>query len=673
MAVFSGLGPRLGMVLLEQRLHLFPWSPVCLGTGIGLYFLLKFEPGWLFYLGIAILSLSCLILAIRWGPEISPLFWALSLIGAGIILAGVRSHAVNSPVLPWRYYGPIQGRVIEVDRSGSDAARLTLDQVVLSNMASDLTPERVRVTLHGDWNMPVPTPGEVVLMTGHLAPPAGAVEPGGFDFRRHAYFKRLGGVGYTRAPVVLWAEDQGELPIGSWRAALSERVRSAIQGDAGAFAAAVTTGDRSGMRQPTLEALRASNLAHLLAISGLHMGLLAGVVFAAGRLAFALVPVIGLRVPAKKISAAVALAAAGAYLLLSGGNVATERAFIMVAVMLVALILDRRAISLRAVAVAAVVVLLVRPEALLGPGFQMSFAATTALIAVFSWIRDSQIKLGYRWMRPIVALFISSAVAGAATAPFGAAHFNQLSQLGLLANLLSVPLMGTVVIPAAVLAACLVPFGAEAIPLWIMGQGLGWILWVAKWVSGMEGATRLVHSPHWIVLPLFTLGALLAVLWVGRLRWIGVGPCILSLVVWATTVRPYLLIDESGALLGLMTQDGRALNKPKGQGFAARSWLENDGIMTDQEAAAGLWPTAPEVGGYKLRTVAGAAAETAKCSPSELLVSSSPLPDALPCLVMDRGFFRHYGAVAIHVTQDGPVITTQRSVTGCRLWSACKH
>jgi competence protein ComEC len=588
-----------------------------------------------------------------------------------LLLAGARAHSLQSPVLDWRYYGPIQGRVVQVDRSSSDALRLTLDRVVLHDTAPERTPERVRVSMHGDWALPRPMPGQVVMTTGHLSPPNGAVEPGGFDFRRHAFFRQLGAVGYTRNPVLLWQERQGGVPVAALRAAFSARIQQSLQGDAGAFAAAVMTGDRAGMRLQTLEALRASNLAHLLAISGLHMGLLAGVVFAACRVGLALIPFLGLRLPVKKISAVISLVVAGFYLLLSGGSIATERAYVMVAVMLIAVVFDRRAISLRAVAVAALIVLLLRPEALLSPGFQMSFAATSALVAVFGWLRDGQVPLGPKWLRPVVAVVISSAVAGAATAPFGAAHFNQLSQLGLIANLLSVPLMGALVIPAAVAATCLLPFGLEGVALWVMGQGLTWILSVSEWVAGLQNATRPIHSPAWPVLPLLTLGALWGMLWQGRARWGGAVPVALALGLWAATPRPFMLIDQSGALVGVMTPQGRALSKPKGQGFVARSWLENDGAGLTQESAASLWPRAPTVLGLQVRVVTGKAAKTASCAGGEWLISGRDLPKGLPCRVTDGPMLAKTGAIAVYRDTSGLRIITEREVTGCRLWTAC--
>ena len=255
------------------------------------------------------------------------------------------------------------------------------------------------------------------MTTVHLSPPQGPVEPGGFDFRRHAWFQRLGAVGYTRVPVLTIRTRVGQTvaafgsPRGGWRS--RKRVQAIPPGEVGGFAAAVTTGDRSGMGQSTLESLRASNLAHLLAISGLHMGLLTGI-----RICF--VPYRTFGDPSACIAHAgaqdgglsAALVAAVIYLLLSGGNVATERAFVMVSVMLGAVLIDRRAISLRAVAVAALVVLILRPESLVSPGFQMSFAATTALVAVFGALREFWPMPGPKWLKPVFGIVLSSAIAG---------------------------------------------------------------------------------------------------------------------------------------------------------------------------------------------------------------------------------------------------------------------
>ncbi len=433
-------------IMSNQRGMLLTWVPVCLAIGIGTYFSIAYEPSLMMFGGLFAALLVFMLLGFCLPEGVSPLGTAIALCLAGFIIAGLRTHSVAGPVLGWRYYGAVEGRVVAMDRSQSDALRLTLDDVRLDRVSPARTPDRVRISLHGDAVGGItPEPGMRVMTTAHLSPPSGPVEPGGFDFQRHAWFARLGAVGYTRVPLMgaAPAEDgQAGLAVFRIRMAASARIQAALPGDIGGFAAAITTGDRSAISQGALDDLRASNLAHLLAISGLHMGLLTAVVFGGLRMLLVAVPQAALRWPTKSIAACGALIAASGYLALSGGNVATERAFVMVAVALGALMIGRRAISLRAVAVAAIIVLTLRPEALMGPGFQMSFAATTALVAVFGWMRGVEFTYIPKWLRPVVAVFVSSAVAGVATAPIAAAHFNAIAHYGLIANLMSVPLMG---------------------------------------------------------------------------------------------------------------------------------------------------------------------------------------------------------------------------------------
>ena len=667
---------RIEMALLGQRGHLFPWLPVCLALGIGGFFLLRVEPDFAVYSAVAGGGVAAALLARQRPGGLGTLGWALACIALGFCLAGSRAHRLAAPVLDFRYYGPIEGRIVAIDRSASDALRLTLDQVHLDQVAPWRTPERVRVSLHGKGPQLAPQPGARVMTTGHLSPPQGPAEPGGFDFRRHAWFQQLGAVGYTRVPVLVSApapENRAGVRVLSVRMAISERVRAVLPGDTGGFAAAVTTGDRSGISQDALQSLRRSNLAHLLAISGLHMGLLAGFVFAALRLGLAAVPRLALRWPTRKLAALGALVAGFGYLLLSGGNVATERAFIMVAVALCALLVDRRALSLRAVAMAALIVLFLRPEALLGPGFQMSFAATTALVAVFGWLRDAPLGPAPQWAKPVLGVLISSAVAGAATAPIGAAHFNTMAHYGLVANLVSVPLMGAVVIPAAVAALFLSLVGAEALGLHVMGWALDWILGVAAWVSGLEGAVGQVVSPANWVLPVLALGALWVVLWQGRARWLGVAPAAIALALWGQVQRPQVLVADNGGLVGVLTEQGRALSKPKGSGFVAGIWLENDGDGAAQAQAAGRWPkdasplrqfTVDDV--QVVHAVGKRAAKSlTRCDADQVVIASVSIPLQGPCAVFDPVRLRKTGSLAyVNGTWQAA-----NDISGTRIWA----
>ncbi|MGC1505646.1 MAG: ComEC/Rec2 family competence protein [Sulfitobacter sp.] len=657
--------------LLAQHGHMLGWVPVCLAFGIGCYFSLKWEPEWPVFVWLALAFLVFLGAAWRLPEAVSPFALGVCLCIAGFTVAGVRAHSVAGPVLGWRYYGALEGRIVAIDRSQSDALRLTLDQVRLDRVPPEKTPLRVRISLHGKAPAGItPEPGLRVMTTAHLSPPSGPVEPGGFDFQRHAWFAGLGAVGYSRVPLMGAApasEGHAGLMVFRIRMAASAHIQMRLAGDTGGFAAAITTGDRSAISQDALNALRISNLAHLLAISGLHMGLLTAFVFAGLRLILAAHPVAALHWPTKGIAAVGALIAAAGYLALSGGNVATQRAFIMVAVALAALVIGRRALSLRAVAVAATIVLVLRPEALMGPGFQMSFAATTALVAVFGWLRERDQSWLPPWAKPVFATVISSAVAGLATAPIAAAHFNSIAHYGLIANLASVPLMGLLVIPSAVFALLMAPLGLDWIGLWVMGLGLEWILGVARSVAELENARGFVIKPGAWVLPLLSLGFLTIVLWQGRLRWVGLPAMVLSLVLWQGAVRPDLLIADTGTLVGIMTPEGRALSRAKGAGFVARNWLENDGIGGTQQAAAKLWQQGDVVHLSGKRALAAFQG----CTADQIIVASAKADtlSGLPCRVFDPASLKQTGAVAMRKTGAGWRITTARDLAGDRLWT----
>ncbi len=668
--------------LAAARGQLFPWVPVCMGIGIGLWFALPWEPGLSFYVaGVAVLATALVLRG--FGSEVAhaPAV-AMACVAFGALCAGARVHLVAAPMLDRPYWGAVEGRIVTVDRSQSDAVRLTLDRVVLAEMPPEETPRRVRLSLQGDQPWLDPVPGTVVVTTARLAAPEGPVEPGGFDFRRMAFFDRLGGVGYTRLPVLVAAPPEGrDLAIDRLRSRLSAAIRAAMAGDAGAFAAGVMTGDRSGLSQAAVEDLRDSSLAHLLAISGMNMAFLVGFVFALIRVGVACVPPLALRVNAKKGAAVVALGVAAFYLLLSGANVATERAFVMVAVMLGAVLLDRRAVTLRSVAIAGVLLLAWQPEAMLEPGFQMSFAATVALIAGFRAVEGQVLRQKMpRWAVPVFTLVLSSVVAGLATAPYAAAHFNRFTDFGLIANLLTVPVMGAVVMPAGAVAALAAPFGLAAVPLWVMEQGVRWILFVADRVAALDGAVTAIKAPSAAVLPLLTLGLCALVLGPGRLRAAGVAASVVALALWAVAPRPAMLVTADGRLVGVMGPQGRALSSERGGGFTARNWLENDGdLATQSEAARRPGVAGPKaarsflLGGMPVLHLTGkGAAEAAAgaCTGGVLLVVSAEADGARgDCRLIDLALLRKVGPLAIDPGPGGQ-LDLHPARRAARLWNA---
>lgn len=667
--------------LAEARGILFPWVPVFLSVGIGLWFTLLWEPDLATYgAALAVVGLSALLW--RFGGEHShPFAVAAACVAVGFMAAGARGHLVQAPTLDFRYYGPIQGRIVEIDRSQSDALRLTLDNVQLDRVSPARTPVKVRVSLHGDQDFFVPDPGQIIMLTGHLTAAEGAAEPGGFDFQRMAYFEQLGAVGYTSSPVLLLEHPaEGTQVVNRWRTRLSNAVMAKVPGDAGAFSSGVMTGDRSGLSLQAVDDLRKSSLAHLLAISGMNMAFLIGFVFALLRYGMALVPALALRVNSKKVAAVVSLGVAWFYLQLSGANVATERAFIMVIVMLGAVLLDRRALSLRTVAISATILLLMEPESLLEPGFQMSFAATTALIAGFGALEGGVARGRVpRWAMPVFTFVLSSLLAGIATAPYGAAHFNRIADFGFFANLLTVPVMGAIVMPAGAVAALLAPFGLADIPLWVMGRGSAWILWIAHQVATWEGAVSAVPAPGPWVLPLISLGGLWIVLWRGWVRTAGIVPIAMAFVLWANVERPAILISADGALIGLTGPEGRALSAAKGAGFAAKSWLENDGDLRDQEAAAlraGFGGPKTQrsfkFGDWKVVQLKGKSAPDAfeeACAGADLVIIAAIVAvKSGDCQIIDLALLDQTGGIAIQLADNGN-LQLQPTKIAKRLWT----
>ncbi len=668
--------------LAGARADGFLWLPIWLGTGIGLWFALDWEPGRASY------ALACALAVlggVAWvrAPDAARLpAAALAVTAAGFLLAGQRAHELAAPVLGFRFYGPVEGRIIGIDRSGADYIRLTLDRVVLENIAPARTPATLRVALHGDQSQILPEPGQRVMMTANLMPPAGPASPQSYDFRRNSWFSKLGAVGYVRAPVLLVAPPEA----GDWalaghrlRMRLSGAMQAHMPGQAGAVAAALMTGDRSAIAEATNASMRASNLYHIVSISGLHMGMLAGFVFTALRYGLAMVGGLALWLPVKKIAAAVALLAASIYLWVAGPNVATERAYVMAATMLVAVLIDRRAISLRTVAVAALVLLVKEPESLVEPGFQMSFGATVALILVYRPWAAVQHHVP-ALLKPAAMLTISSLAAGLASAPIAAVHFNRMQEYGLLANLLVVPVMGTVVMPAGVIAAIAAPFGLAEPPLWVMEQGTRWMIFVSDWVAGLEGAQRAVTVPPETVLPMLASAAALSVLGRGAVRGLGMVLALGAAMLWAQAARPTLLIAPEGELVGLMTPEGRALSKP-GAGFVAETWLLEDGDTARPEEAAARpdWsgPAGTREAEFAGRRVVhltgkGASARVnVACTPGAVVVlaavAEGPAPEG--CLLFDLAALRQSGAVSITPEGAGLRIQTVAEASGARLWA----
>jgi len=678
------------------------WVPACLGAGISLYFALPREPHWAWAWG-ALLPLGIILsgMARRGGAASLMLSVALFSAWAGFGAAIFEAQRVAAPVLAVPVDETVDGRVIGRSQSASGAPRVLLDRLTIYGLPADKTPARVRIALIETDLADAPQPGARIRVYARLHPPGGPVEPGGFDFARKAYFERLGGVGYAQSPPLPLGRAEAGGPLDrAWlwlaeaRIRLADGLRARIPGPEGAFAAAIIAGDRAGIAEADAEALRASNLSHLLAISGLHMGILTGLVFAVARLAMAAIPGVALRLPAKKLAALAGLLAGCAYLALSGATVATQRAFIMAAVVFIAVMLDRPAITLRALAVAAVIILLIHPISLLDVGFQMSFAATTALVASYEAIRRASAEwrpagggLARRAARTVAfyacGVALSSLVAGLATAPFAAFHFDRLAPYGLPANLAAVPAMGLWIAPSAIAAAVLAPFGWAEPALAAMGWGIAWVLTVAREVASWPGAYAALPAAPPMVLPLIALGGLWLAVWRSWVRMFGLAPVVCALALWGIGApRAEVLIAPGGRLVGVLGPEGRAVDHARAQSFAARTWLERDGAPADQALSAerpGLshgrgWARAVLPNGWTLEVIHGRSPEpadlVARCRERVILVARHGGEVDGPCLYVGSAALERGGALAIHAPEGtAPRLVWARDVLRQRPWA----
>ncbi|WP_051340477.1 ComEC/Rec2 family competence protein [Azospirillum halopraeferens] len=669
------------------------WTPVGIGCGIAAYFALPAEPpGW----AGAVAAILCAVLAaaVRRRPAVLLAVLALLAPAVGFAAGQARTALVAAPALE-RPTGmvTVTGRVVGLERQDRGGGRVVLADPVIERLAPAATPRRVRVRIAA--RTPLPLPGAVVRLRASLSPTPAPAEPGAFDFRRHAFFDGIGGVGFAvGATAIVEAPPPGglravEVALEAARDAIAARVAVVVGGGAeGGITAALLNGERSGTPEAALQAMRDSGLAHLLSISGLHIGLVAGLVFFAVRALLALAEPVALRLPIKKMAALCGLLAAVAYTLMVGAPVPTLRALLMTGVVMVAIMLDRDPLSMRLVAFAAVAVLLALPDGMLGPSFQMSFAAVVALIAVYEVAAPviARWRSGQGWAGR-VALYaggvaLTSVVASAATTPYALFHFQTVAFYGVLANMLAVPVTAFWVMPAGLVAYALMPVGLDGPALTVMGWGVSVILWTAQAVSALPGATAPVPAmPVW-GLAAVTLGGLWLSLWRRPWRFAGVVAVAAGLASPALERRPDVLVSGEGELMAVRTADGGLLlSSARSQRFTAGVWMRRDG----RPERDGVWPAAGRSADGRLacdalgcvyrtaeRTVALVRAPEAlaeDCARADAVVSVEPAGRCAAPVVVDRWDRWRNGAHALYLTPDGVRVDSVRARRGERPWT----
>lgn len=664
----------------QAERHRWPlWLPVALGTGTALYFAAPVEPPpWAAWMALVLFVVLVAAGLRGWNSWIRAGLAVMAALTLGFAVAKLQEMRVAAPVLARPMITHLTGRVMGLDW-GSKGLRVILDQVRSGRLPDP--PARVRILIQkGADQIRV---GQGVGLTAQLMPPSGPSAPGGNDFGRAAFFARIGATGFS-----FGAAQPTPLahPPGPWdrlaglvedmRARMTQRIRAQLPKSEGAIATAIITGERGGIDPDDEAALRDAGLAHVLAIAGLHMALVGAGLFWLVRAMLAAIPALALSYPIKKWAASVSIAAAAFYIVISGASSSATRAFVMLAMMLVAILLDRPALSMRSLGLAAVILLLARPVSITEPGFQMSFAAVASLVAVAEWEQRRARLIPHGWLyRHIRGIALTSLVASFATLPFAMYYFGRATHYAVLGNLLAMPLMGLVTMPAAALSVAAMPFGLEHAPLQLMGWSIDGMLRLGRFVSGLPGAVTVTPAFPLAALVSITLGGLWILLWRLSWRWWGLVPVAAGIGLALIAPRPDMLIASDARTIALRGMDGLLhFPHPPKDRFAATRWLLRDGDGRDWKDAVddaplhcdGLGCIAERKGLVIAMSLRPEALDE-DCGRADIVVSAAPLTScAKPRLALGAQQIAEGGGYAITLSPLHAVSVNQRR--GKRPW-----
>jgi competence protein ComEC len=653
--------------------RLVPWLAIAFGCGIAVYFAADREPApW----APPLLLASTMIAAVlcRRRPVLFPVVLGIAAAAAGFSTASLKRAMVAHPVLSAPAWNVDVAGFVEKreERERSDRIVVRVDRISGSRLDEKL--ERVRVSVRKGT---APAVGAFVEFKARLSPPLEPLRPGGYDFARDMYFHGLGASGFVLGHIRTTAAPHPPPPllryatiVDAMREAIDVRIRAVLPGDNGAIASALITGKRDAISAPVNDAMYVSGLAHVLSISGYHMAVVTGIVFFAVRAVFALMGAFANRHPIKKWAALVALAAAAFYLLLSGAEVATQRSFLMIAIVLVGVMIDRPTLTFRTLTVAALGVLLLAPESITHPSFQMSFAATLGIIAGYQhglpWMSRAgksalAAKIALWGGREILGLLIISLLAGAATIPYTAYHFHRVSPYGVIANLVAMPVVSVWVMPVGLLGLASMPFGLDGLCWTLMGYGIDWMVAIALWVNSFPGAVGRVAAFGSGPLLLCSAGLVVLCLLKTPLRLFGCVLIAVAVVLAVRTPQPDVLVAGDGSAFAVRGADGRlSVIRLGNDVFTVREWLAADadarspkdpalseGIRCDGVGCIG------RLGNGSLVAIAKSPeAFEEDCRRAALVLSPGDAPPGCAATLVDRPVWRRSGALALYRTGD---------------------
>ena len=660
--------------LTEQRGRLALFLPVWLSIGILFYFARTSEPAIAWALPEALLPLAGAAALWRW--PVFRLAWlclCLGLVAAGQLLGCLASWRAPPWVVLPRHAVEITGQVAAIDLLPT-GRRITLAGPALDGAPALARALRLRLR---DSDTTVLAPGDEVTLRCLVQTPAPPDMPGGWDTQRDAWFAGLAGYGFAIGPTRI-LHFARHTAIATLRTRIATRILQALPSPQGAIAATLLTGAGTAIPAADRAAFAASGLAHLLAVAGLHIGIVMGLVFFATRLALAAWEYAALSWPTRKIAALTSLAAGFAYLELTGGHIPILRSFGMAALVTLGILTGRRALSHRGLAVAATLLLILSPEALVGVSFQMSFSAVLCLIAGYEMARPwlSRSAEGRFWRTPLLyvaGLVLSSLLAGTASLPFAAYHFGQATLYYVPANMLAVPVTALWVMPWGMLSLALMPLGLDHLALIPMGWGISALIAIAHSVADWPFATiRVAQSPSWalaLVAAGITLGGLLR----GPARFSGLPLLALGLAAPLLASPPDILVGPDAALIALRLDTGHiATATTRVSAYESEAPIRLWGTRLPPESLPCTMSACRIILRHSTVLILRDAADV-DCA-ATIILSTSWLHAACPHTpIIDHQFIVREGATTLRLGPDAVVISTDRSARGTRPWVLDQH
>jgi competence protein ComEC len=670
--------------------RLLPWVPVAFGAGIAIYFAADHEPVLWVAATTAVLFIAGAFPLRR--HRLFPAAVLLAAAAAGFAVATWKTARIGHTVLARPLYAVELSGFVETRDIRERTDRFVLRVTQMESPQSEVELTRVRLSVRKGM---APDVGSFVQLKARLLPPLAPVRPGSYDFSRDMFFQGIGASGFVMGAIKTVAPPQaGGLGLHyaaimqGLRDTIDARIRTRLEGDERAIATALLTGRRDAITSDVNDAMFVSGLGHVLSISGYHMAVVAGVVFFIVRAGLALIPALTVSHPIKKWAAAAAFVAAAFYLLLSGAEVATQRSFFMTAVVLIAVMVDRRAITFRTLAVAALIVLAIAPEALVHPSFQMSFAATLGLVVLvqigmprlFATPDSSATARIALWGgRELATLLLASLVAGFATTPYAAFHFHRVTPYGVIANLAAMPVVSALVMPAGLFGLLATPFGFDGPCWWLMGIGIDWMVVVAQWVGRLPGAVGRIAAFGIGPLIAASLGIIVMGLLRTPLRWSGAA-LLSAAVLWALmTPQPDVLISGDGRNVAVRGRDGRLHVMRSGKdAFLLKEWLAADADArppTDSSLADGvscdeLGCVVPMADGRFVALTLRSEALADDCARAALIVTARQAPSSCAASVIGRDRLQHQGGLMLRQAAGFSIEPTRPRGTNRPWWPA---